>query len=68
MKNLSNKIGMFSWYICTIVWIFNTVENYHDKKDQVQLVLQYLVILISLVNSIVATVRYKNKVKNHKKL
>jgi len=56
---------MFSWYICTIVWIFITVQNYRDKKDQVQLVLQTLVILISLVNSVVATVRYKNKMKKH---
>lgn len=68
MKNFVSKIGMFSWYICTIAWIFIAVQNYLNKKDQVQLVLQSLVILISLVNSIVATVRYKNKVKNHKKL
>lgn len=64
MKNVSNKIGMFSWYICTIAWIFITVQNYLDKKDQALLILQSLVILISLVNSIVATVRYKNKMKN----
>lgn len=65
MKNLSNKMGMFSSYICTIAWIFITIQTYLNKKDQVILILQALVILISIVNSIVATIRYKNKVKNH---
>lgn len=58
MSKNSNIWEIALYYICTIVIITFTILTYISKVDQTLLVLQSIVVLISIINSIRVTVKY----------
>ncbi|QAA33513.1 hypothetical protein [Clostridium manihotivorum] len=63
MKKINKIWQPIFYYICTICMLVIAIFNYNKLKDQANLVLQLLLVIIFIVNSIVATVRYKKSLK-----
>lgn len=63
MKNTGAKLMIFSWCISAIAWILISVRDYIYDGNHYLLIVEALASLVSVINIVVSTVRYKNKNK-----